>query len=108
MRNLWHTLTQTYHQFIAKFVPNICMIWTWIKEVSRTVWCLVFRVFQDVRSYLISCYPMVRAFGVCLSQRFSKNRMTEPKCLICKSTNYNCGIVLVIILVFIALIGYQE
>jgi hypothetical protein len=37
---------------------------------------------------------MVPAFGACLSQRFSKNRMTEPKCQICRLTSFNCGIVL--------------
>jgi hypothetical protein len=34
----------------------------------------VSHLFQVVQSYLTSCYQMVRAFGVCLSQRFSKNR----------------------------------
>ena len=64
-----------------------------IKEKALTVLSLVSSLFQVVRSYLISCYPMVRAFGVCLSQRFSKNRMTEPKCRICKSNElqlWNC------------------
>jgi hypothetical protein len=79
MDKLWHTLTQTYHQFIVKFVPSICMIWTWIKKVSKTVLSLVLSLYQVVLSYLISCYPMVRAIGVCLSQRFSKNRMTRAK-----------------------------
>jgi hypothetical protein len=48
----------------------------------------------------------VRAFGVCLSQRFSKNRMTEPMCRICRRTNFNCGTVSVITLACIALIGW--
>ena len=63
--------------------------------------------FQAGQSYLISCYQMVRVIGVCLSQRFSKNRMTEPMCQICKSTNWNCGTVLVTGLVLLALIGWM-
>ena len=31
------------------------------------------RLFQEGLSYLTSCYPMVRAIGDCLSQRFFKN-----------------------------------
>ena len=48
--------------------------------------CVIFgiTVYQDVQSYLISCYQTVRVFGDCLSQRFSKNHMIEPKCQICK------------------------
>ena len=43
-------------------------------------------------------------FRLPISLRFSKNRMTDPTCPICKSTSYNCGTALVIILVFIALV----
>ena len=75
-----------------------------IKEKVVTALSLVWSLFQVAHSYLISCYPMVRAFGVCLSQRFSKNIMTEPMCRICRLTNFNCGIVLVTILVCIALL----
>ena len=50
--------------------------------------------------------PNGACFGVCLSLRFSKNRMTEPMCRICRRTNWNCGIVSVIGLAFIALIGW--
>jgi hypothetical protein len=37
---------------------------------------------------------------------FFQKHFLEPKCRICQLTSYNCGIVLVIILVFIALIGW--
>ena len=72
-----------------------------ITEKVKTVWSSVLHPFQDVRSYLTSCFPMVHAFGVCLSQRFFKNRMIEPMCRICRRTSWNCGTVLVIGLVFI-------
>src|SRR5210317_1131760 len=107
MRNLWLILMQTYHQFTVKSVGSIFMTWMKsIREIVVTVLSLVLALYQEGRSYLISCYPMVRAFGVCLSQRFSKNRMTEPMCRICRRTNSNCGIVLVIGLACIALIGW--
>jgi len=78
-----------------------------IKEKAKTVWSSVSQVYQGVQSYLTSCYLMVRAIGVCLSQRFSKNRMTEPMCRICRRTNWNCGTVLAIGLVLLALIGWM-
>ena len=49
-----------------------------IKESLVTALSLVLSLFQVAHSYLTSCYPMVRAFGVCLSQRFSKKNLTEP------------------------------
>ena len=49
-----------------------------IMEKVKIVLSLSSQVFQGVRSYLISCYPMVRAIGDCLSQRFSKNHLIEP------------------------------
>ena len=66
-----------------------------ITEKLKSVLSLASHLFQVVQSYLISCYPTVRVIGDCLSQRFSKNRMTEPKCLICQRSSWNCGIVLV-------------
>ena len=75
-----------------------------IKESLLTVVSLVWSLLQIVHSYLTLCYQMVHAFGVCLYQRFFKKNSIEPKCLICRSTSFNCGIVLVIILVFIALV----
>ena len=77
-----------------------------ITEKAKIVLSSVSRPFQVVQSYLTSCYLMGRAFGVCLSQRFFKNRMTEPMCRICRRTSWNCGIVSVIGLAFIALIGW--
>ena len=103
---VWPTLTRIYHLFIVKLGPSICMTWTWIKKVSKTVLSLVWSLSRDALSYLISCSPTVRAIGDCLSQRFSKNRMTDPKCQICQLTSWNCGTVLVIGLAFIALIGW--
>src|SRR6056300_984566 len=103
---IWPTLTRIYHLFTAKFVPNICMIWTWIKKVSKTVSSSVWQVYQDVPYYFTLCCQMVRSFIDCLSQRFSKNVMIEPKCRICRLTSYSCGTVLVIGLLFIALIGW--
>src|SRR5210317_232452 len=108
MRKLWHILTQIYHRFTVKSEGNIFM--TWMKNIRKIVvnaLSLVLALFQVGLFYLTSCYPMVRAIGVCLSQRFSKNRMTEPMCRICRRTNSNCGIVLVIGLVFILLIGWM-
>src|SRR5210317_605243 len=95
-----------YRRFIVKYGRSIFMILKNIKEKVVTALSLVWSLFQVAHSYLTSCCPMVRAFGVCLSQRFSKNRMTEPMCRICRRTNFNCGIVLVTILVCIALIGW--
>src|SRR5210317_1612436 len=107
MSKIWHILTQTYHRFTAKSVENIFMTWIKnIKEIVVTVLSLVLALFQVVHYCLISCYPMVRAIGDCLSQRFSKNIFLDPKCQICQSTSYNCGTVLAIILAFIALIGW--
>jgi hypothetical protein len=54
-------------------------------------------------NYLKSWYEKACSFKDCLSQRFSKNRMTEPKCSICKLTKYNCGIVLIAIIIIITL-----
>jgi hypothetical protein len=72
-----------------------------ITEKAKSVWSSVSRVhIRAVHSYLTSCYQMVRAFGACLSQRFSKNRMIEPLCRICRRTSWNCGTVLVTALVF--------
>jgi hypothetical protein len=48
--------------------------------------------------------PNGACFGDCLYQRFFKKNLIEAKCPICLSTNFNCGIALVIILVFIALV----
>ena len=70
-----------------------------IMEKVKTVLSSVSRVSQVGPSYLTSCYRMVRVIGDCLSQRFSKNIFLEVKCQICKSTSWNCGIVLAIILV---------
>src|SRR6056300_1110946 len=107
MRNLWHILTRTYHQFTVKSVGSIFMTWMKsIREIVVTVLSLVLALYQEGRSYLISCYPMVRAIGVCLSQRFSKNIFLDPKCKICQSTSYSCGTVLAIGLLFILLIGW--
>jgi hypothetical protein len=75
-----------------------------IKERLKNVWSSLSHPFQVVQSYLTSCYQMVRAIGVCLSQRFSKNRMIEPMCRICRRTSWNCGTVSVIILVLLLLI----
>src|SRR6056300_16124 len=97
-----------YRRFIVKYGRSIYMILKNIKEKVVTALSLVWSLFQVAHSYLTSCYPMVRAFGVCLSQRFSKNVFLDPKCRICQSTNYNCGIVLVIILACIALVGWIE
>ena len=72
----------------------------------KSVLSSVLHPLQGVQSCLTSCYQMVHAFGVCLSQRFSKNSMIEPMCRICRRTNWNCGTVSVIILVSIALIGW--
>jgi len=82
----------------------------WIKNIIKnllTVLSLGSRQSQGVLSYLISCFRMVRVIGGCLSQRFSKNSLIEPKCQICVYTSWNCGTVLVIGLVFTALIGWM-
>ena len=68
-----------------------------IKERVLSVWSLVLHRYQEWRSYLILCLQTARVIGDCLSVRFSKNRMTEPKCPICRLTSWNCGTVLVII-----------
>ena len=78
-----------------------------IMEKVKTVLSSVLRLSQEGLSYLTSCYPTVRAIGDCLSQRFSKNLLIEPKCLICKSTSWNCGTVSAIGLVSLALIGWM-
>jgi hypothetical protein len=83
------------------------MIWTKIKEVILTVLSLALLPFQVVHYYLTLCYPMVRAIGVCLYQRSSKNHMIEPLCRICRRTSWSCGTVLVIGLVLLALIGWM-
>src|SRR5210317_2616512 len=98
---------QTYHRSIVRSERNIFMTLKNIMEKAKTALSSVSHQYQGLRSYLISCYLMVRAIGVCLSQRFSKNRMIEPMCRICRRTSWNCGIVLVIGLVFIALIGWM-
>src|SRR5210317_387452 len=107
MRNLWLILMQTYHRFTVKYVGSIFMTWMKsIREIVVTVLSLVLALYQEGRSYLISCYPMVRAIGVCLSQRFSKYTFLDPKCRICASTSWNCGTVLAIGLLCILLIGW--
>ena len=55
-------------------------------------------------NYLKSWYAKACSFKDCLSQRFSKNAMTEPKCSICKLTKYNCGLALLAIVIIISLI----
>ena len=54
-------------------------------------------------NYLKSWYEKACSFKECLTQRFSKNRMTEPKCSICRLTKFNCGIALVAIIILITL-----
>jgi len=49
-------------------------------------------------------YRTFMNFFDCLSKRFSKNVFLEPKCHICQSTKYNCGIVSIIILILASLI----
>ena len=78
-----------------------------IKDSLVTVLSLALLPFQVVLSYLISCYPTVRAIGGCLYQRSSKNVFLDPKCLICQRSSWSCGTLLVIGLVFIALIGWM-
>src|SRR5210317_1310696 len=96
-----------YHRSIARSERNIFMILKNIMEKAKIALSSVLQVYQDVLSYLTSCYLMVHAFGVCLSQRFSKNRMIEPMCRICRRTSWNCGTVLVIGLVLLLLIGWM-
>jgi len=55
-------------------------------------------------NYLKSWYEKLCSFKDCLSQRFSKNMMTEPKCSICKLTKYNCGLALIAIIIIVTLI----
>jgi hypothetical protein len=77
-----------------------------IKEKVVTALSLVWSLFQVAHSYLTSCYPMVRAFGVCLSQRFSKNhydRADVPDMQTNELQLWNC---FSYILVCIALIGW--
>jgi len=78
-----------------------------IKEKAVNVLSSVSRLFQGGLSYLTSCYPTVRAIGVCLSQRSSKNTMIENLCQICQRTSWSCGTVLVIGLALLALIGWM-
>src|SRR5210317_844133 len=96
----------TYRRFIVKYGRSIFMILKNIKESLVTVLSLVWSLFQVAHSYLISCYPTVRAFGVCLYQRFFKKSFPDPMCRICRRTNYSCGTVLVIGLACIVLIGW--
>ena len=79
------------------------MIWKNIKENLLTAVSLVWSLLQIVLSYLISCYQMVRAFGVPISAFFQEkfDRKDVPDI---QSTNLNYGIALVIILVFIVLV----
>src|SRR5210317_957223 len=101
---VWPILTRIYHRYIVKLKPSIFMIWTWIKKASVNVLSLVFALFQVVLSYFMHCFPTVQSIIDCLSQRFSKNVFLDPKCRICRSTNYSCGTVLVIGLVCMSLI----
>ena len=90
--------------FIVKYERSICMTLNNIKAKVLTVLSSVSHRYQGWRSYLTSCLQTARVIGDCLSARFSKNRMTEPKCPICRLTSWNCGTVLVIIPVFIILV----
>ncbi len=103
---LWHILTQTFPQSIARLGRSIFTIWTQREEAKKTALSSVSHLSQDARSYFISCFRMGRSTIDCLSQLFSKNIFKEPKCQICRSTSYSCGTVLVIGLVCIALIGW--
>ena len=51
--------------------------------------------------YLTLCYQTVQSFLDCLSAAFFRKILIEPMCPICRLTSFNCGIALVIILVFI-------
>ena len=73
----------------------------------KTVWSSVLHPYQDVRSYLTSCYQTVHAFGVYLYQHFFFFFLIDPVCQICKRMNWNCGIVLAIGLVLLVLIGWM-
>jgi hypothetical protein len=64
-----------------------------IMEKAKTAWSSGWQALVGRRSYFMRCYRMVRSFIDCLSARFSKNVFLDPKCLICQSTHYNCGIV---------------
>ena len=85
---------QTLHQSTARLGQSIYMIWTKINAVKENVLSLVSQVLPVVQSYLTSCYRTVRAFGVCLSQRFSKNIFLEiPSARYVVTTNlqlWNC------------------
>jgi hypothetical protein len=72
------------------------MILNHIKEKVKSVLSLVSQVWQERQHYFTLCYQTAQSFFDCLSLRFSKNRMTDPTCPICKSTSYNCGTALVI------------
>ena len=101
---VWPTLTRIYHQYIVKFVQNICTIWMKRNEVKETVLFSALQVSLAARSSFMSYYRMARYIIVCLSQRFSKNIFLEIKCPICARTSYSCGTVLAIILVSMCLI----
>ena len=98
--------TFTGVRYIVKLKPSIFTIWTWIRKASVTVLSLVFALFQEGLSYFTHYFPTAQSTIDCLSQRFSKNVFLDPKCRICRSTNYSCGTVLVIGLVFILLISW--
>jgi hypothetical protein len=53
------------------------------KKGEKTVLSSVWQVYQDVPYYFMLCCQMARSFIDCLSQRFSKNVLIEPKCPIC-------------------------
>jgi DNA polymerase I-like protein with 3'-5' exonuclease and polymerase domains len=87
-----------------KFVENIYMILKNIMVKVKNVFFSRLHQYPEEPSFFMRYYPMVRSTIVCLSQRFSKNVFLDPKCRICQSTNYNCGTVLVIILLLLILI----
>jgi hypothetical protein len=101
MDKIWHILTQTYLPFIVKFVENIYMILKNIMVKVKNVLFSRLHQYPEEPSFFMRYYPMVRSTIVCLSQRFSKNVFLDPKCRICQLTSYNCGTVLVIILLLL-------
>jgi len=64
----WHILMQTYHQFTAKLKPSISMIWTFLKEVKKTVWSLVL---QYIRTRPLISHPSPEWCGLLSSAYLS-------------------------------------
>jgi hypothetical protein len=107
--DIWHTLNANippiYCKISKEYLYDYGSALNIVKKAKNVLSSVLASISGRAYTYFTLCCQMVPSIIGCLSQRFSKNSFSrERSARYVKSTNYNCGIVLVIGLAFILLI----